>query len=404
MSKIDVSDLEREELPEGKFPVDPRQPFRLQIAPEVHRGVQSHAKADLSVEICGILVGRWGRDELGPFAQVTDYIRCENASSKLAEVTFTHESWAQINHEMDTKYADKRIVGWYHTHPDFGIFLSDRDSFIHEHFFSGAGQVAYVVDPVRDLEGVFSWQNGKPTPMTHYWVGNELRTVQAGERSASHRAESMSAVQDAVPFNAPAASAAYERAPFSSTTMLLAGLSLFLLGYLLAGSRAQLDEARRIEDAVAHFYSKELRVGLGPEIAKVQQGLRTIQEGLAKVPAPSAKLSDAEIEKAQKDLQALRDNLQVAVQSLERIRNVHAITQEELTAYTQLVALKYAELERLLQAQRPTRTPASTASPKTRSKAVEAAPVKGAPLNAPSASGNADSNSEAAAGSDDNDS
>ena len=90
---------------------------------------------------------------------------------------------------MDTRYADKRIVGWYHSHPDFGIFLSDRDCFIHEHFFSGAGQVAYVVDPVRDLEGVFSWQKGKPTPMSHFWVGSQIHTVQASQRNAAREGD-----------------------------------------------------------------------------------------------------------------------------------------------------------------------------------------------------------------------
>ena len=52
-------------------------------------------------------------------------------------------------------FANARIVGWYHTHPDFGIFLSDYDVFIHQHFFSGPGQIALVIDPVRKLEGVF---------------------------------------------------------------------------------------------------------------------------------------------------------------------------------------------------------------------------------------------------------
>src|SRR5690606_7016679 len=123
-----------------------------------------------TVEICGILVGEWRQDEDGPFATVENYIRCDNATSKFAEVTFTHESWAKINEEMDSRFDGKRIVGWYHSHPDFGIFLSGRDCFIHEHFFGSPGQVAFVVDPVRELEGVFAWRNGKPTPMRHYWV------------------------------------------------------------------------------------------------------------------------------------------------------------------------------------------------------------------------------------------
>jgi proteasome lid subunit RPN8/RPN11 len=383
MSNIDVSDLEREELPAGKFAVDPRVPFRLQIAPEVHRGVQAHAKADPSVEICGILVGRWGRDEFGPFAQVTDYIRCDSASSKLAEVTFTHESWAQINHEMDTKYADKRIVGWYHTHPDFGIFLSDRDGFIHEHFFSGPGQVAYVVDPVRDLEGVFSWQKGKPTPMSHYWVGNEIRSGQTNQRQAS-RHEGKDAAHIDVPATAAQAAAGAinsERAPWSSTTTLLAGMALFLLGYLLANSRSQWEQRNLIEGAVTQFYSKGMRLGLEPELAKVQQSLRTIETELSKLPEATEKLSPEEAEKADKNRRAVRDNLLVAVQSLEKIRTTHALTPEELSTYAQLVALKYAELERLLSAQRPRRpTPADIGSKPiapddaSRSKANAAAP------------------------------
>jgi proteasome lid subunit RPN8/RPN11 len=350
MSKVDVSDLEREELPARKFPVDPRASFRLQIAPDVHRGIQAHAKADPSVEICGILVGRWGRDEQGPFAQVTDYIRCDSASSKLAEVTFTHESWAQINHEMDSKYADKRIVGWYHTHPDFGIFLSDRDSFIHEHFFSGPGQVAYVVDPVRDLEGVFSWQQGKPTPMTHYWVGNELRTAATGERTSQRRAEQVmtgeAALQSASAASGPGVR---ERAPWLSTATLLAGMALFLLGYMLAGARTRWEQQSIIEGAVAHYgYNKLMRLGLDQDLAKVRSTLRAVESELGKLPKATDELSAADAEKAEKQRRVLNDSLLLAEQALEQIQARYALSPEELAVYAQIVAIKQAELNQLL--------------------------------------------------------
>src|SRR5262245_21562172 len=181
----DVKELAGEKLRGGQFPADSRADFRLYISPEVRRGIEQHAKDDVTVEICGVLVGGWEADENGPYARVTDFIRCENASSKFAEVTFTHESWAQINKEMDSRFADARIVGWYHSHPDFGIFLSDRDCFIQQHFFSDPGQVAYVIDPVRDLEGVFAWRDGKPTLLPHFWIGDRILTGQASERSAS---------------------------------------------------------------------------------------------------------------------------------------------------------------------------------------------------------------------------
>jgi proteasome lid subunit RPN8/RPN11 len=179
MNHLDVVQLDREELVQDTFPASPKADFRLYFAPQAHKGIIQHAQHDTSVEICGVLVGQWRTDEHGPYAVVENYIKCDSATSKFAEVTFTHESWSQINQEMDTTYEDKRIVGWYHSHPDFGIFLSDRDCFIHEHFFSGAGQVAFVVDPVRNSEGAFAWKHGKPTPMSHYWIGDTIRTVQA---------------------------------------------------------------------------------------------------------------------------------------------------------------------------------------------------------------------------------
>src|SRR4029077_17283837 len=106
MSGVDVQDLAKETLSADRFPVSPRADFRLLLAPAVHRGTWEHAKQDPTVEICGVLVGRCAQDENCPFAVVDNFIRCDGAASKFAEVTFTHESWAQINREMDTQFAD----------------------------------------------------------------------------------------------------------------------------------------------------------------------------------------------------------------------------------------------------------------------------------------------------------
>lgn len=38
----------------------------------------------------------------------------------------------------------KRIVGWYHSHPRFGIFLSAHDIAIQTVYFGQPWQVAYV--------------------------------------------------------------------------------------------------------------------------------------------------------------------------------------------------------------------------------------------------------------------
>ncbi|QDT74635.1 Mov34/MPN/PAD-1 family protein [Lacipirellula limnantheis] len=366
MSTIDVSDLAREELATAKFPVEYRAPFRLFLDPDVHRGIQAHAKEDASVEICGVLVGRWGRDELGPFAEVTDYIRCDSASSKFAEVTFTHESWAQINQQMDTKFVDKRIIGWYHSHPDFGIFLSDRDCFIHEHFFSGAGQVAYVVDPVRDLEGVFDWQAGKPTPMSHYWVGSQIRTVEASQRNPAREAAaraggvSVSRAGEA-PDGAPTS---IDRSSFGATTNLLAWLALFLLGYMLAGARTRWEQERLVEGTVAHFgVTKILKDGLDPSLAKVRRNLQAIGAETKKLPAPNATLSEEEAATALEQQQTIADSLATTERMLADVQSQFALSAEERVALAKFILQKQAEAAEMLTQQGASATSAKPKEP-----------------------------------------
>lgn len=43
-----------------------------------------------------------------------------------------------------------RIVGWWHSHPNFGVFLSATDLKTQEYFFPESYQVALVVDPINE--------------------------------------------------------------------------------------------------------------------------------------------------------------------------------------------------------------------------------------------------------------
>jgi proteasome lid subunit RPN8/RPN11 len=60
-----------------------------------------------------------------------------------------------LHAEMDEHYPDKQIVGWYHTHPGMGVFLSPYDTWLHHHFFPEPWQVALVIDPHSATGGFF---------------------------------------------------------------------------------------------------------------------------------------------------------------------------------------------------------------------------------------------------------
>ena len=89
-SAPDIKQLRDRDLPQGKFPGDAKSAFRVFIHPKAHDEVHKHARENTDVEICGVLVGQWGRDDRGPFLSVSNSIRGESATNKLAEVTFTH--------------------------------------------------------------------------------------------------------------------------------------------------------------------------------------------------------------------------------------------------------------------------------------------------------------------------
>ena len=79
--------------------------FRVWFRPEAHQAVWKHATETPGVEICGVLVGKWAKDADGPYLSASEIIRGDAATSKFAEVTFTHETWAKINNEMDTRFT-----------------------------------------------------------------------------------------------------------------------------------------------------------------------------------------------------------------------------------------------------------------------------------------------------------
>jgi proteasome lid subunit RPN8/RPN11 len=127
---IDVSQVETDALPEKPFP--PGSIFRVLITDEAYQTMQEHARstlaeADMIREVGGVLIGNIFRDAAGPYLEIKSAIIAEHTRNEGTEVAFTPETWAQLNRVKDKLYPTDRVVGWYHTHPRFGIFLSERD-------------------------------------------------------------------------------------------------------------------------------------------------------------------------------------------------------------------------------------------------------------------------------------
>jgi len=122
------------------------------------RDMEIHALSNTKVELGGVLLGSQCEDSDGkPFVLITDSLRAEHYEASKGSFKFTHDTWSEITRQRDEFPDDFRMVGWYHTHPDWGVFLSGMDTFICDHFFNRPLDVALVVDPCRGDRGWFQW-------------------------------------------------------------------------------------------------------------------------------------------------------------------------------------------------------------------------------------------------------
>ncbi len=366
--KPDIRQLGERELPEGKFPAQADR-FRVFLDPEVHASIQEHARRDLSVEIGGVLVGNWEQDAGGPFVAVRHVIRSELAASGAGELTFTHDAWAEIHKVMDADHADAKIVGWYHTHPDFGIFLSERDQFIHEHFFGDPGQIAYVVDPVRKQEGMFVWRGGQPVLCQHYWVGDDVRTLPEPPESGYRPAVSAGEEPELV---------VQPSAPAANQWLLLGllGVLFFLIGYLLADRMRAWERQRIVDGVVAHFGTmRVLRPGLKQNLEIVAQELQRQGDELEALRPKNAEdvanLSQAEVDRWNQRLAETRA-------ALRQIKAVYCLDEMESAALARLLGEEFARLRGGLGPPVPPETP-----PADKPASADTTPAPASPASSP---------------------
>ena len=160
--KSDVAKIEMT-LPQNIMPMGERvlEDKNIYIHQRVYKQIHKFAKNKTENEHGGVLVGRIV-NELGKENTIIEgFIEAKFNEATPTTLTFTHQTWEYFHSEIEKHFKNMKIVGWIHTHPNFGIFLSENDKFIQQNFFTDKNQVAYVVDPIQKEEGFFFWIEDK---------------------------------------------------------------------------------------------------------------------------------------------------------------------------------------------------------------------------------------------------
>ena len=60
--------------------------------------------------------------------------------------------WNDANSCLSSKQA---VVGWYHSHPNLGVFFSATDRYNQKASFSASFHLGLVIDPIRNQTALF---------------------------------------------------------------------------------------------------------------------------------------------------------------------------------------------------------------------------------------------------------
>lgn len=190
---IEVQPIVPVSPPEGPDPVDdaslslirlghPADHSRVFMTYACLKQMLAHTQRNLEAEVGGILLGQIFRSERGLVTNLLEAVPATRTNAGLGHVTFSHDTWADLYRYLESLATKADIVGWYHTHPGFGVFYSAQDRFIHENFFDGPGQVGIVVDSVEQGMLLFVSHHGETVACDGFWVTAAQENVEAARQ------------------------------------------------------------------------------------------------------------------------------------------------------------------------------------------------------------------------------
>lgn len=104
-------------------------------------------KSNLEVEKGGFLLGSNKMNKV----IVSKFHPARYTESTKSSLKFTNKTLLDFDEASTTTYSKLKILGWVHSHPDLGIFVSKQDMAVNAFF----KYIAIIFDPVRNEIGVY---------------------------------------------------------------------------------------------------------------------------------------------------------------------------------------------------------------------------------------------------------
>jgi proteasome lid subunit RPN8/RPN11 len=162
-------------IPVEKFPPDfllidgqskiQKNSFQIYIVQKIYNQIWKHVNSSMEAECGGVLVGHPFKsfDNTITYVVISAFIPQPSTKRGIAHFTVGPEEVAYTRSTLNEKYTGLVIVGWYHSHPGHGVFLSGQDMTIVRSIYNLGWHLAMVLDPIHKNYGFFYGANGSAT-------------------------------------------------------------------------------------------------------------------------------------------------------------------------------------------------------------------------------------------------
>lgn len=129
-----------------------------------------HGRSHRSIEVGGYLFGRTYADETRAVVDVCGIYPIVSRDATLCHFRFRIEDSHRAERFLLAHFPGTEIVGWFHTHPGHGVFMSSVDVNTHLRYFAPFHRVAMVVDPIHLTFGAFVRREEDIYSLANLWV------------------------------------------------------------------------------------------------------------------------------------------------------------------------------------------------------------------------------------------
>ena len=146
--------------------------IRVYVNEEVKANILAECEKSCSSGVLsGVLVGQIKqiKNSINPATSletiviVNDALIIETFSESPNRMLISSEFWEKANSLVDKKFNDPtrykhKIIGWFHTHPNFGTELTEGDRIFMENFFCNDYNLAWIIDPQNKKSLWYGWK------------------------------------------------------------------------------------------------------------------------------------------------------------------------------------------------------------------------------------------------------